>query len=220
MGRRTLLGTVLALAAGGPAVADIAPPVWLHHATVTTVLEVAEPFPDYAVFRVSTYRTSAPGFDRSKNVGNVISSGYSADEVAVAPDRPARITGDNSQRYSLYAVPRSAAGPGRDPRDLIEAVGQGRVPGSAHLSLDHLEPWDASADQSDLVLHYRLDRTPDGVAFTRLTFDGSSTFDGAPNSDRVRWVAAGIAAAVALAGLGLWWAGRGKMKPSGPPPAG
>lgn len=216
MRRQELVGICVWVLFAFPAVADISPPVWANHSSVTTLLEVAEPFPEYAVFRVSTYRTVPPGVDYRKSSGTVITWHYTAEEVAVDPAQPARITGDHSRRYSLYAVPRSAVEPGRQPKDLIEAVAQGKVPGAARLTLDDLEPWDAPRNQAELVVRYRLERTPDGVTFTRMTAHGTTTFDENSTGRRVRPLLAGVLAALALVALGVWWVRRGKRKPAGP----
>jgi hypothetical protein len=219
--QRVFIGISVFVLLAAPAMADISPPIWVNHSSVTTILDFDEAFPDYAVFRVATYRTSAPGFDPSKNRGTIISWGYSADEVTVDPANPARITGDGSRRFSLYAIPRSAIESGHDPKDLITAVNQGKVPGAARLSLDDLEKWDAPRDQSELVVRYRLERTPDGVVFIRMTADGSSTFEGNSIGRRYRWMLAGAIAAVGVAAAGLWWTRRRKKKTAVPiaPPA-
>jgi hypothetical protein len=199
-----------------PAAADLSPPVWTNHSSVTTILEVSEPFPDYVIWRVTTYRTRGLGIDRTKNPSTLASLTYSAEEVSVEPGQSARITGDIARPYSIYAVPRSATDPGREPSEMIMTVNQGKVPGTARLSLDALESWDAPRDQSEFVVRYRLERTPDGIVFTRMTADGTSTFEGNSIGQRYRWMLAGAFAAVGAIAAGLWWARRAKKNTAAP----
>jgi hypothetical protein len=200
------------LATIGPVAADIMPPIWAHHSSVTTVLELAEPLPDYVFYRVRFFRSSGPP---SGAVGTVIRTSSSAEPVSLNPDHPTRVTGDRSNQYSLYAIPRSIVAAHPSPEEAVGAVNRGQVPEAAQLSLGHLEGFDAPTDQSELVLHYRVERKPGGgVAFVPVN-DHLWALSADPRS-RFRRASAGTVGAIGIAGLGLWWARRRWKKSSRP----
>jgi hypothetical protein len=213
------LALALALAAGGRAVADVMPPIWAHHSSVTTVLELAEPLPDYVFYRVRFFRSyGRPG----GGVGTVIRTNSSAEPVSLDPDHPTRVTGDRSNQYSLYAIPGSIVAAHPSPEAAVDAVNRGQVPEAAELSLGHLEGFDAPTDQSELVLHYRVERKPGGgMAFVPVK-DGPWALAADPRG-RFRWATAGTVGAIGVAGIGLWWVRRrrnGSSEPGRPPMAG
>jgi hypothetical protein len=208
------LSVVVALTAGGAALADITPPIWTNHSSVTTVLEVSEPFSDYAFFRVRFFRSHGPPGRGGLAIPPVNSS---AEPITLDPDQPTRVTGSRSNQYSVYAIPRSALAVYPTPELAVAAVNRGEVPDAAELSLTQLEGWGAPADQPERVLRYRVERKPGGgVAFVSV-----DDLEAAARR-RTRWAIAGVAATVAVVGLGLWRARRARarrLQPNPPPPA-
>lgn len=155
--------------------------------------------------------------------------GVSVHEVPLSSSRTARISGERQNRFSLYAVPRAALAQYPDRGKLIGAIGRKEVGGSAELDLNSLVEKDGKIDLGaggqnvDLVVRYRLEPSPsgDGVVFTRVngqaaTEDpgGSRPADsGGPGEARVRWIVAGVAAALAASVFGFWLAGRLRRRP-------
>jgi hypothetical protein len=228
------------LPAGGAAVmilavpvsADSTPPPGIKPIPVITVIEAAEPFPD-CVFLECHVTTST--LSEQEYRWNTTLRKAEADkprpfsplaEIDLAPGRPARFQGGRGTQYEVYAVPRAALGRFPDREELFAALRTQAVPGTGWHLCQASEGVRFGDPRSDVVLRYRVDRTPagDGVVFTPLGEDRSGAYDqDAETRARVskfRWAVAGVAAAVALAGFGLWFARRPRpntARPTQPP---
>jgi hypothetical protein len=142
-------------------------------------------------------------------------------EIRLAPGRPIRLKSTRDFRHTVYAVPRAALDRMPDRAELLAALMAGRVPGvEPYVCQPTVEVPDAEP-RPEVDVRVRVTRLPAGrgVAFVRVEEPGltlTTVPSRALGETPVRWELVGITAAVALAGLGLWWVGRGKSKPTGP----
>jgi hypothetical protein len=208
------------LTTGRPARADSRPPAGVKVVPATTVIEIAEPFPDYVFLESHITVEPGPRFPRDTVRPVDLPRTFSPpEEFDLAPGRPARFPPRPNVQQHVYAVPRTALDQFPDRGTLLDALDAGTVPGVGSHLCQATEQIPAAQPSASVEVRYRVERTPDGrVEFTRLGTTRSRDGDSAT----FRWAVAGVVAAVALAGLGLWWAGRGRMKsltPGGRPPA-
>ena len=225
------LGAIVFVA--GPASADSTPPPGIKPIPVITVIEVAEPFPDYVFLEchvaVSTlteqeYRWNTTLRKAEAEKPRPFST---LAEIDLAPGKPARFPGGRGTQYEVYAVPRAALDRFPDRGELFAALRKHAVPGTGWHLCKATEGVRFGDPRSDVVLRYRVDRTPtgDGVVFTPLGEDRSGAYDldaeTRARESMFRWAVAGVAAAVAVAGFGLWVARRPRPNTTGlsQPPA-
>ena len=203
--------------------ADSTPPPGIKPIPVITVIEVAEPFPDYvflechvsvSVLTEREYRWNTTLRTAEANNPRPFSP---LAEINLAPGKPARFAGGRGTQYEVYAVPRAALDRYPDRGDLFAALRDHTVPGAAWHLCKATEGVRFGDTRSDVVLRYRVDRTSaDGrVVFTPLGEDRSGAYDVDAVSSMVRWAVAGVAAAVAVVGLGLWWSRRVRVNGRG-----
>ena len=226
MSRSLQLATGILLAAAAGAAADTAPPAWTRHITVVLEVEAAEPFPDYLFFwpsytshvePFSDSRSTIPGSRRTfeivggRTVTGVHKSRVSVVEFEPAPGRPVRIPSGLYGGPHLYAVPRAEADRYPTREALAQAVVEDKVSAVAQ------EYPGASGDKSPvdrpttITVRYRVERSPtgNGLVFVRLNGRGdmsetSGGLGGLTEESLIRWAVAGVAAAVGVAGFGLW----------------
>jgi hypothetical protein len=176
------------------------------------VIEIAEPFPDY-VF-LESHITVEPGPRFPRDTVHPVNPPHSFSPLAefdLAPGRPARFPPQPNVPQHVYAVPRAALERFPDRAKLLDALHARTVPGAGWHVCQATEQLPAAGPGASTEVRYRVERTAEGrVEFTRVGTTRSS--DG---EEFVRYVVGGTAAAVALAGLGLWWAGRRNRKPAG-----
>jgi hypothetical protein len=215
------------LCAAPHALADVGPPAGKKSVPVTTVIEVADDFPDYAFFEVSYSSTPGPPPHGGTSVSPTLHF--------VVPGTTLKATGDRRSGGSLYAVPRAVAeanphwrGFRRDfetqvpPKHLAisssdgawvrlaQSVKKGEVPGGLSIRFGGSEDLPTGDPRAEITETYRLARTPTGVAFIRP--DGAEAgIDGGKCGNRGRsasLLAAGVAFSLALLLGGAWVAWR------------
>jgi len=204
---------LLVLATGRLALADSRPPAGVKVVPATTVIEIAEPFADYVFLESHISVEPGPRFPRDTIHPVAPPRTFSPlAEFDLAPGRPARLPPRANVQQHVYAVPRTALEQFPDPGKLLDALHAGTVPGAGWHLCQTTEQIPAAEPGASVEVCYRVERTGDGrVQFTRV-----GTTRSRDGEEIVRYAVVGIAAALALAGLGLWWAGRGKVKPAGP----
>jgi hypothetical protein len=229
MSRNCLLIGLIALATRNPATADVGPPAGMKYVPVKTVIEAAERFDDYVVFQKHTWTHfgTPPGApEQGERPGWRTDTAF--DAVTLAPDQPASFLGGRRESSTVYAIPSAAHNKFRANEETVAAVDRGELPGAVRLPLGGLEELPAADPQTEVVVRYRAERSAGGGLIFRRADDipnspvAGNTSDSVPPPDgtsTTRWMIAGVIAAVAIAGLGLWWARRGRMNPSSPPPA-
>jgi hypothetical protein len=208
---------LLVLATGRPARADSRPPVGVKTVPATTVIEVAEPFPDYVFLESHITVEPGPRFpgDTVRPVDPPRTFSPLA-EIDLAPGRPAVFPPRHNIQQHVYAVPRAAVDQFPDRGKLLDALHAGTVPGAGWHLCQASEQLPTADRGASVEVRYRVERTRDGrVEFTRI---GTTPSDDDGSETTVRYAVAGIAATVALAGLGLWLAHRRTAR-RGPAPS-
>src|SRR5215204_2345553 len=111
-----------------PVSADSSPPPGIKPVPVITVIEVAEPFPDYVFFEchVSTPDERDYGWYTTlrKAEANNPRPFSPLSEIDLAPGKPVRFSAGRGTQREVYAVPRGAgplSGPGRVVRRPAQA---------------------------------------------------------------------------------------------------
>jgi hypothetical protein len=207
---------LLVLATGRPARADSRPPVGVKVVPATTMIELAEPFPDY-VF-LESHITVEPGPRFPRDTVHPVHPPRTFSPLAefdLAPGWPARFSPHPDLQQHVYAVPRAALEQFPDRAKLLDALHAEKVPGAGWHLCGSTEQIPAAQPSASVEVRYRVERTGDGrVQFTRVVTtrseDGEETF---------RWAVAAAAAAVALGGFGLWLAHRRRPARTGTTPS-
>ena len=182
------LAPVIVLFAAMPASADVTAPIWMKYDTVTVILELDEPMPEFDFYRCDFHRSYMNGKRHD---------GTSYEALAVKAGEPTRVTrGRRAGPFAIVAVRRPGNPPG---------------PKAGTLEFGDVVPWDADLQdrQPEIVLRYRVERAPggEGVVFTRAegtrpaADGGRAVYQG---EFAVRWAVAGVAATLAVCGFGLW----------------
>jgi hypothetical protein len=207
---------LLVLAMGHPAWADSRPPVGVKSVPATTVIEIAEPFPDYVFLESHIIVEPGPRFPRDTVHPVHPPRTFSPlAELDLAPGWPARSSPQPNLQQHVYAVPRAALEQFPDRGELSNALHAGKVPGAGWHLCQPTEQIPAAQPSASVEVRYRVERTADGrVEFTRI-----GTTRSRDGEEIVRYAVAGIAVAAALAGLGLWLAHRRRLVRNGPAPS-
>jgi hypothetical protein len=228
---RVLAPLLFTLCAASVALADAGPPAGKKSVPVTTVVGVAEDFPDYAFFEVSY--SSRPG---PPHGGTSVSTTLHF----VVPGTTLQATGDRRSGGTLYAVPRAVVESAAQWKDflaafekqpapkhlaittsdatwvqLAQAVRKGEIPGAASIRFGGSDDLPADDPRTEVTERYRVARTAEGVAFVREDRAEPAEQGGPRRLEKValwRWVAAGIATAVALGLAGVLIASRASRR--------
>lgn len=230
--KRSLTPLLFALCAASLAQADIGPPAGKKSVPVTTVVEVADDFPDYAFFEVSY--SSRPG---PPPVGG---TSVSATLHFFVPGTTVKATGDRRSGGSLYAVPRAVAE--QNPHwkgflkdfekqtppkqlsisasdeawvQLARSVKKGEVRGALSIRFGGSEDVPTGDPRTEITETYRLARTPAGIAFVSPN-GAEAGSDGGKCGNQGRpasLLAAGAAFSLALLLGGAWIAWRVSGRP-------
>jgi hypothetical protein len=193
-----LAGLLVAVHAGR---ADVAPPKGQVRVPVDYVITTDMDYPDY-VF-VVVIGADAEWSKRTE----------------LSKDKPLRIEakgrGGRARLCWLAAVPADAAKGFKTDKELFQAVIDRKVPGLLTTKDVHFGPFTVRAEKDAPKLieeKYKLDRLDKEAGIVLSTEKIGRADDPDPHGlkveSAVRWAVAGVAAALAVSGLGLWLIGR------------
>jgi hypothetical protein len=202
MTRSILALTVLGLAMSD-ARADVAPPKGQVRVPVDYVISTNKDYPDY-VF--------------------VVVIGADAEwskKAELTKDKPLRIEaagrGGRARLCWLAAVPADAAKGFKSDKELFQAVIDRKIPGLVTTKDTGFSPFTVRSEKDAPKLieeKYKLDRLDKeaGIVLSAEKVGRADDPDphGLKEESAVRWAVAGVAAALAVSGLGLWLIGRRK----------
>jgi hypothetical protein len=195
------LMTVVAIVSTAAARADVAPPPGQVRVPVDHVIETDKAYPDYVFVVV---------------IGGDAEWSYKAE---LSKDRPLRIEGKNrggrARLCSLAAVPADTAKAYKTDKELIAAVIAQKAKGMFTVKdtvLDSLAVVPEKNAPKVIEEKHRVERiTPEeGIVLSSPKVGRADDPDphGYAEESAVRWALAGVVAALAVCGLGLWLIGR------------
>ena len=212
------LGCVVLLVGvqGQAARADVAPPAGTKLVPVTGVVEASEPFDDYRFFLADnrTYHGRPRAGIKDTDQSDRWRSDRIVTETVLGPGSPVRGSGARREYTVLYAIPRSVLAPDRPVEDVISDVDRGKVSGAFAATIGGVDTLPEADPRGTVVRRYELRRAAagGGLELARLDGDdlGADAVDPRVRDEEsmVRWAVAGVAAAVAMCGFGLWFLGR------------
>ena len=195
------LMTVAAIVSAGVARADVAPPPGQTRVPVDHIIEADRAYPDY-VFVVVIGGDAEWSF-----------------KVELSRDKPLRIEGKNrggrARLCWLAAVPAETAREFKSDKDLVRAVVERKVKGVLTAKGADLDSFTVVPEKNAPKVveeRHRIERitTDDGIVLSSARVGSADDPDrhGYAEESAVRWAVAGLVAAVAACGLGLWLIGR------------
>ena len=198
---RSFALALLGLMSAAVARADLAPPLGQVRVPLDNVIRTDKSYPEYVFVVV---------------IGGDPAWSYKA---TLDKDTPLRIAGkgrDGRARLcSLAAVPAEAARQFKTDKELVAAVAGMKVKGvltDRGASLDSFAVVPKKNAPESIEETYRVERiTPEeGIVLAAAKVGRADDPDphGSAEESMVRWAVAGVAAAVAVCGLGLWLFGR------------
>jgi hypothetical protein len=188
-----------------PGRADSAPRSGVKHVPVTLRLELAEPFADYIFLESHIQWPHEPDHHRgtpfpwSRDTHDNPTFTALA-EIGLTVERPREfVLGPDIQQH-VYAVPRAEYEKNSSPNDLFDALNADKVKGAAQKLLSSTEEVGEQDPRSRVVIRYRIERSKDGVIFTKI---GQEDAGGFRMQGASLYVLVGSLLALSLVGFGI-----------------